>query len=126
MKSLRVPFRIDGGSVGSTDDPVQIIEQKIINVLVTGKLERIGLPLYGAGIQELVFEDIDELVELDFKTDTIAEILENVTGLDVADVRVRQEDTTAIVTVYYRTPLEATRAVSVRASAGFLDEESPL
>jgi phage baseplate assembly protein W len=126
MKSLKIPFRIDGGSVGSTDDLPEIMEQKIINVLVTSKLERLGLPIYGVGIQELVFEDIDELVELDFKTDTISEILENVTGLDVMDVRVRQEDTTAKVTVYYRLPLEASRSVSVTASAGFLNEESPL
>ena len=127
-KSLRVPFQVTGGKIADTKEYSRQVEQKIINVLVISKLERIMIPNYGAGVQQLLFDNIDELVEVDFKTDAVAEVLARVSGVTVVDVRVYQEnDTTARVTVYYRTPLSSVTSTTFSVVIpGNLTEESPL
>ena len=128
MSSLIAPFQIVGGRVASTSDVNRIIEQKIINVLTTAKLERIGLPEYGAGVQHLLFEDIDELVMVDFKTDAATELADSISGLQLVDIGITQkDDTTADITVIYRTPLSPARSTTFSVSLpGPLTEESPL
>ena len=127
-KSLRVPFQVSGGKILSTTDMTQINEQKIVNVLVTSKLERQMLPEYGAGVQALLFDSIDELTEVDFKTDAVAEVLARVSGVTVLDVKVKQtEESEATITVYYRTPLSNVQSTTFNVVVpSALTEESPL
>ena len=127
-KSLRAPFQVSGGKILTTSDITQINEQKIVNVLVTNKLERPMLPDYGAGVQSLLFDSIDELVEVDFKTDAAAEVLARVSGVTVLDVRVKQtEESEATITVYYRTPLSNVQSTTFSVVVpSTLTEESPL
>lgn len=127
-KSLRIPFRVDGGRIGVTTDLTVRNEQKIINVLVTSKLERPMIPDYGAGVQALLFDSIDELVEVDFKIDAVAEILQRVSGLSILDVKiVPTGESEATITVYYRTPLSAVQSTSFPIVVpGTLTEESPI
>jgi phage baseplate assembly protein W len=127
-KSMRVPFRIEGGKVADTRDRSQIVEQKIIDVLVTGIMERVPMPLYGVGIQQFLFESLDELVEVDFKTDAVSAIQSHVSGVSVADIRIRIiDETQADITVYYRTPLSDIQAASfLLAVPSLLNEESPI
>ena len=126
--SLKVPFQIAGGKVCTTSDHTAINEQKIINVLVTGKFERPMIPDYGAGVQSLLFDAIDELVEVDFKTDAVQEVLARVSGLNILDVTVKQTDESeATITVYYRTPMSSVQSTSFNvAIPATLTEESPL
>ena len=128
MSSLIAPFQIVGGRVASTSDVNRIVEQKIINVLTTAKLERVGLPEYGAGVQHLLFEDIDELVMVDFKTDAATELSDSISGLQLVDIGITQkDDTTADITVIYRTPLSPARSTTFSVTLpGPLTEESPL
>lgn len=85
------------------------------------------LPDYGAGVQALLFDAIDELVEVDFKTDAVNEILSRVSGITVLDVKVVQSaESEATITVYYRTPLSSIQSTSFSVSASSLTEESPL
>lgn len=125
-KSLRVPFRVDGGRIGVTTDITTRNEQKIVNVLVTNRLERQMIPDYGAGVQALLFDGIDELVEVDFRTDAISELLTRVSGIEVLDIRIVQTDESeATITVYYRTPLSAVQSTSFSVVVpGTLTEES--
>jgi len=127
MTSLRVPFNITGGSVADTVDVVKIIEQKIVNTLVTGKYERVMLPEFGAGVQQVLFDDIDELVEVDFKTDASSELTERVSGITIVNILLRQsEGSTATITVYYRTPLSEVRVAVFKVPVGILTEESAI
>lgn len=127
MKSLIVPFQVNGGHVADTSDVGQIIRQKIINVLTTGKLERVGLPHYGAGVQQLLFEAIDSLVEADFKIDAASELGDNITGLNLVDLRITQTaESRADITVLFRTPLSNVRSMTFSVRLSDLDEESPL
>lgn len=127
-KSLVVPFNVSGGHIGDTQSNTRITEQKIINVLTTGQGERITLPLYGAGIQQLLFEGVDELTEVDFTTDATSELASNVSNLSVIDLRVIAiGPTEAQVTVSYRTPLNVVQqATFTVAIPGQLNEESPI
>lgn len=128
MKSFMVPFQVVGGKIASTTDPVRIIEQKIIDVLTTSKLGRLMLPDYGAGVQQLLFGNIDDLVEVDFKTDAASELASRISGLGLVDISIRQSDeSTASITVFYRTTLSGVRSVTFSvALPGTLDEESQI
>lgn len=128
MKSLRVPFSVTGGRIVSTTDTEQITHQKIVNVLMTSKQERVMLPTYGAGLHALVFEAIETMLEMDWKLDTKQEIHANVTGVSVEDIQVKQVDeSTADVTVYYRTPLSDVQSLRFKVvTPRQLTEDSPL
>lgn len=127
MKSMIAPFQCVGGHIASTSDVSTIVRQKIINVLVTSKLERVALPLYGAGIRQLLFESIDELTEADFKLDALTELGDNITGLSLVDMRIVQTaESQADVTVYFRTPLSSVMATTFTVTMSELTEESPL
>ncbi len=122
------PFQLVGGSVAYTTDIVRQTEQKILNVLVTGKTERAGRAQYGAGVQQLLFENVADLEFTDWKIDAAEELSKNVSGVSIIDIRVEvTDDTTATVTVYYRTPLSSPRAaVYTLPINSVLTEESPL
>jgi phage baseplate assembly protein W len=128
VKSLAAPFQIVGGKIDSTDDPTRIIEQKIVNVMTTGKLERPMIPDYGAGTQQLLFDNIDELVEVDFRSEAATELANRVSGLNLVDIRIEQTDeTTASITVSYRTTLSGVRSTTFSvALPGLLTEETPI
>lgn len=127
MKSFRTPFQVVGGKIADTSDPRKIVEQKIIDVLVTQNMERPMLPDYGMGVQSLVFEAIDELEAADFRTDASLEVASRVTGVSIVDVKVDLVDETeAHVTVYYRTPLSSVQETSFSLFTGPINEETPL
>jgi phage baseplate assembly protein W len=127
-RSMVSPFRIVGGSVASTTDPVRIIEQKIVNVLVTMPLERLAFPTYGSGVQQLLFDDIDELVEADFKLDASQDLTSSINNITVLDIVVEQtEESRVEITVVYRTPLSTIRTTTFQvAIPGFLTEETEI
>lgn len=127
MKSLAVPFNISGGRVATTTDSNRIVEQKIVDVLVTGKLERPTLPGYGASGQQLLFDNVDELLAADFKTDAGLELARRITGLNVVDIRLSQDDDqVATIQVFYRTTLSAVRSVTFQVIPSVLTEETAI
>jgi phage baseplate assembly protein W len=128
MKSLKTPFNLTGGRIATTTDYATIVEQKIRDVLVTGKLERPTLPLYGVGLQELLFENIDELVEADIRTDAGLELLESVSGVKILDISIRQselEESATVVKVAYQIGQSAPQVLSFQVLTTNLTEESP-
>lgn len=128
MKSIAIPFGFDGGKVSSTTDQDTIVRQKIIDVLMTNRFERMGVPNYGAGVQGLVFDTIDELVAADFKLDAIAEIHRRVKDVTIHDITVEEsfiEETEVKVTVLYALPLSSMNSL-VFFLSDTLTEESAL
>lgn len=129
MRSLTVPFRLDGGSISSTNDLSTIIKQKIINCLVISKMERTGLPFYGAGVASLLFENIDPLLERDFAVDALQELRRSVSDASILDMKLSPGDYDAelTVSVAYKTQLSETQVLTFSLSeSDFLTEESPL
>lgn len=128
MKSISMPFRFTGGRVATTRNNDAIVRQKIIDVLTSSPSERMGLPNYGARAYNLLFEPIDELIASDFTTDAILEIQDRVSGVTVHDMSIRQSDeqeTTAVISVYYSLPLSPAQTLSFTIT-NLLTEESPL
>jgi phage baseplate assembly protein W len=129
MRSIATPFNLTGGRVSTTTNRSRIAEQKIIDVLVTAKLERPTIPLYGAGLQGLLFENIDELVEADIKTDIGLDMLSSISGVTILDLKIQQdvtEPTLAVVRVLYQTSLGSPQILTFQLSTDILTEESPL
>lgn len=128
MKTISTPFNLTGGRIATTTSRSRAAEQKIIDVLVTGKLERPTIPLYGSGIQQLLFENIDELVEADIKTDIGLDMLSSVSGVTILDIKIRQDatdPTVAVVKVLYQISLGTPQTLTFQISTEVLTEESP-
>jgi len=131
MKAIKLPVSFKNGALTSTTDLHQIFKQKIIDVLVTSKQERVMLPEYGAGSYSLLYEMLDPMVLADFKTDALQELTQHVTGVDIVDLQMtsgeslRQdpESTTLTITVFYRVPPHQVTSMTFTVSE-FLSEDS--
>lgn len=128
MKSFVTPFQVVGGRIAVTTDPIRMLDQKITDVLVTNSFERPTMPDYGAGSQRLVFEQLDELVIADYKIDAGLEVSRRVSGVDLVDLHVLQDDAegTAVIDVIYKSALSTVRSVTIQVAAGLLTEETPI
>jgi hypothetical protein len=125
--SLRTPFSVDGGRVKVTTDQTTQIEQKIVNVLVTNTLERVGHPDYGGNLGAAVFESIDTLEFEDYKLDLGTEVSNSVTGVRIIDITWTVVDSYIHISVVYRLPLSTTKQFTFRlAVPGEVTEETPL
>ena len=124
--SLLSPFSITGGRIAVTDDLARQVEQKIRSVLTTDRFERVGIPSYGAGVNQLLFGQIDDLVTADYKVDAMQEIADRVSGIIIVDIRLTSvNDSEADITVFYKLPLAAVRQTTFRiALPGSLSEET--
>lgn len=131
MKAIKLPVTFKNGALVSTTDLNQIFKQKIIDVLVTSKQERVMLPEYGAGTYSLLYEMLDPMVFADFKTDALQELAQHVTGVDIVDLKMSsgesfrqdQDSTTLSITVLYRIPPHQVTSTTFTVSE-FLSEES--
>lgn len=136
MPSILTPFRItDSGKVGETTNPERMAQQKIIDVLVTGKGSRAMRPTYGAGAMDLLFEPVDDLLYGEFRVDAIGEVSQNVSGVSIEDIIVSPADqfltddyeTTLNVAVRYRVgPLNRSTFTFSLGDPSGLTQESPL
>lgn len=136
MASIRVPFQFNAGRVLSTKDPSVIAEQKIIDVLVTNRYERVMNHSYGAGINQLLFEPIDSMSISDFSIDAQQEMVNNISRVYILNISMEDlsygspatnPDTTLGVTVSYALPLGSPQVLSFKIeSAGIVVEDTPI
>lgn len=136
MKSIRIPFQFDGGKLSVTSSPDTIARQKILDVLNTMRYERVLRHNYGAQIQTMLFEPIDDLMFADFKTEAMQTLAECVSRVQVLDMYVvknspqqyySSESTTVTLGVIYKLPLAAPKLVTLNiAVPGALNEDTPI
>jgi phage baseplate assembly protein W len=128
VSTFSLPFRFENGRVASTNDPVRINNQKIVDVLVTRNLERVAIPSYGAGVYNYIFENFDELLEADLKIDLVQEVQARVSGVSIIDVSILQAAPSEyVITVYYQTPISGIESLTfVLDRPDLLTEESSL
>jgi hypothetical protein len=108
MKSIRIPFSFEEGSVSSTNNIDTIVSQEIVNYFMTIDGERVMNSSYGGGLPRLSFEINDPLVLADYKLDVITEANLNLSVGRVLDLLVVDntnntfyEDNVATVLVRY-------------------------
>lgn len=129
MASIQTPFNFSGGRVSRVTSPTVIAEQKIIDVLVTSRHERFGLPTYGVGIQQHLFEPIDELVSAEINIDAKMELSDRISDVIINGFSIEQDpyyETTAVVKVLYSLPVSRPRMATFSVSLEDFTEESPL
>lgn len=134
MTAISVPFRIaDNGRVAVTTDIEEAARQRILDVLVTTKGERVMRPIYGSGAYDLLFEPVDDLLYGEFRIDAMNELNLNVSGVAVQNIIVEPATpyltddflTTLDVSVQYKVGLSNSSLFSFSVGdAGTLTEES--
>lgn len=91
MIALKMPFNYVSGSTSDTFDYFKIIEQKIINYMVTSYGERVMRPNYGGNAYSMLFEPVSELVWADYRATVLSEINRYVSGVQIMDIRIKPE-----------------------------------
>lgn len=74
MKTIRVPFHFEEGSVAQTQNIDTIVRQQISDYFMTTREERVMNSGYGGSLSSFIFEMIDPLVLQDYKTDVLLDI----------------------------------------------------
>jgi phage baseplate assembly protein W len=129
MKSISVPFRFtsDTGAVATSSSLNSVVEQNIIDILTTSPGERVMNPKYGAGLKNLLFEEMDELVFAEYRVDAIQELNEYLTTGKVVDLNIRvpesnfygeDTDTTITISVKYVVPPYGASVVTFDIASG--------
>lgn len=129
MKSISVPFRFtsDSGAVATSSSLAAVVEQNIIDILTTSPGERVMNPKYGAGLKNLLFEEMDELVFAEYRMDAIQELNEYLTTGKVVDLSIivpqnnfygEDTDTTITVSVKYVVPPYGASVVTFNIANG--------
>lgn len=88
-KGLLVPLQLrSDGTFATTEDPVQILRQRILDLLVTSKYERVMRPTYGCDLEGFLFTNVlDHLLAA--KASEILGTLNNALSFgEVVDVRI--------------------------------------
>jgi len=120
MKAIKIPFQFSGGKTATTSSMSVATEQKIVNVLVTQKYERVMRHKYGFGIQTLLFDVIDEIELTDHVVDAKSDIQAAVSDVSILDVKLAptnsiaafgSPETTLGITVVYKLPLGSPQLV---------------
>jgi len=74
VKTIRIPFRFEEGSVLATQNVDTVVKQQIVNYFMTNIGERIMNSNYGGNLPNLVFEINDPLIFADYKVDALSEV----------------------------------------------------
>jgi len=136
LQSIKIPFKFEGGRLMTTTSFDTIAKQKIIDVLRTIPFSRVMRHNYGANIESLLFEPIDELVFADFKVEALYTLNESISRVQILDMYMVNSsvtdyftdvNTTMTVAVVYRLPLAAPQIVKLNlAIPGAINEDSPI
>jgi len=94
MKSIRIPFSFEEGSVSSTTNVDTIVGQEVVNYFMTINGERIMNQQYGGNLPKLSFEINDPLVLADYKLDAISDVNSNLSFGKVLDIAVLDSENT--------------------------------
>ena len=119
MTTIAVPFKIkENGKIGEITDQKKAAEQRIIDVLVTTKGERVMRPAYGGNAMELLFEPVDDLLYGEFRVDALNELSRFTSGVNIEDLIVSPADS------FSSDDYETTLNIGVRYSVGPFDRQT--
>lgn len=125
MATFKTPFYItEAGKVAVEKDPNRAIEQQIIDVLTTAPFERPMNPGYGANAMALLYEPVDDLLYMEYKTDALLALSQRVPSATIVNLTVTPssasnyaqngETNGLTIGVQYRTNLSTTKSFSFK------------
>lgn len=119
MAVIKTPFTIaTSGKVAVEKLTDKIVVQKIKDYVMTRQFERPMSPLYGANTHYLLFENFDDLVFQEYKTETIRELNKSISGAEIVGMAIKpskalslftDDESTMNIEVQYRLPLGGIR-----------------
>ena len=65
MRAFTNPLTINGGTINSTDVYGRIVQDQVIDAVITNARERVMRPDYGANLQGSLFDPSDKVVRAD-------------------------------------------------------------
>lgn len=119
MKAIKTPLYFENGKIATVTTADDAARQKIIDVLVTTRGERVMRPGYGSGVYGLLFEPADPLVVADFRAEALMDIQESVSGVNIRDLTIKDggsiygDPTTLEVGIVFSTAMGTTRTANV-------------
>jgi phage baseplate assembly protein W len=128
MKTLLVPFQIDSrGGLAQTASTQQIVEQQIVDILMTSRFERIMNPDYGAALMEFIFTPVRNVL-LRSKAEEVRTLLNALVllaSIEVVELEpVPGEESTLSLTVLYRIDPSPTVFTLTRTITGLVTDET--
>lgn len=137
MAVIKTPFTIAAsGKIAVEKLTDKIVVQKIKDYVMTRQFERPMAPLYGANTHYLLFENFDDLVFQEYKTETIRELNKHISGAEVVGMAIKpnksfslfaDDESTMNIEVQYRLPLGGIRTAEFELVAPLnLNEDSRL
>lgn len=80
------PIQVDGRGGISLSSEEELVKQSILQILFTSFGERVMLRLFGSGLQDLVFEPADELIEREVDAEVRDPLARWERRIDILDV----------------------------------------
>ena len=137
MAVIKTPFSVAAsGKIAVEKLTDKTIVQKIQDYVMTRQFERPMSPLYGAKTHYLLFENFDDLIFQEYKTETIRELNKNISGAEIVGMAIKpskalslfgDDESTMNIEVQYRLPLSGIRTAEFELVAPLnLTEDSRL
>lgn len=113
-KTLGIAVPIVESAIDGIFDPTTSTREKVKSqlhtLLFTGYEERVNLPEFGSPLRDMIFENIDDSVKAELKTELIGQISKYVPEAEVIDMIIFQENNTLTLELIYS--LKADRTIS--------------
>lgn len=130
MRTLRVPLQIDsGGGLAEATATRDIVEQQILDIVMTNYGERAFRPRYGADLRSFLFSPIrDEVMQI--RANEVADLLRSYVVLaDIIDVSLAPvsgvgNESTVRLTVRYSIKPSGQVLVLQQTVSGLITEET--
>ena len=101
LRGLAFPFKKDDRALPApvTDD--ELVKQSLLQILMTGRGERVMRPQFGCNLQAYVFENNDDLLVQLLRTEISASIGKYEPRAVLNDIQIARTDNQVVLTVYY-------------------------
>lgn len=101
FRGISFPFRKSSTSLPAAASDDELINQSLLQIITTGKQERVMRPDFGTNVYSYVFENNDLIFEETIRADIMAAIAKYETRVIVQSVDAERDDTSATVTIRY-------------------------
>lgn len=101
FKGIAFPFQKGPTAFPEKAEDSDLIRQSIIQIVMTQRGERVMRPDFGSGVMRYVFENNDELLEQQIRTEVFASVARHEPRAIIQAVSVDQEDNEVIISISF-------------------------
>lgn len=101
FRGIAFPFRMGSQSFPEQRTDADVVKDSMVQIILTGRNERIMRPDFGSGVYSLIFDNNDEVLETLMRQEVVGAIGRFEPRVIVREVAITREDSTMIVTIFY-------------------------